>query len=346
MNSRRTFFKQLVSEVARGVHEIRNPPPTRAPATVTPLRSRRASPAPRPPPSLPAAEPTTHGATLDELLALADAVGLGARHAEVARLARASVRLSPGPADAPVRCGGSRLGGMPDLPPHATWPHWREQPLTFRLQLDLAEVAPLLAGGADGVALPETGTLACFSAAEPPDGGHPEHAGAWATLVSPPSAPDAEAAYGRPAVLTRELVLPRRWAAPVTALDLDDDERDAWTELRVRLAAAQGVVPADEDRDREAPHRLLGYPDERTGLMPRACALLAAGLDPADAPPLEDPRSIAAIEDADAWRLVLQLALDDELDWRWGDRRQRLYVWVHERDLAVGDLSRLRAFAR
>lgn len=343
MDSRRTFFKQIVGEIARGVQEIARPSapePARPPATVTPLRP--APPAPREP-----APTSTRGATLAELLALADEVGLAARRDDVARLARASVRLAAADATQETTLGGSRLGGAPDLPPETAWPHWRERPLTFLLQLDLAEVAPLLAdGGGDAVGLPREGVLACFAAESPPDGFADEHAGACAVVAAAPPPPGSEPAYGRPALLTRELMLPRCWAAPVTALALDADEAEAWTTLRRRLAELQGIVPADEDRVHEAPHRLLGYPDERSGAMPLACASLAAGLD-ATRPPLKTAPGGAEL-DAEAlrWRLVLQLSLDDRIGWRWGDRRQRLYVWAHEDDLAAGELSRLRPFIR
>jgi hypothetical protein len=342
MNSRRHFFKQLAGEIARGVQEVTAPStPQVAP---TPPPEPHASPvAPAP---LETATPTERGATLDELLTLAEAVGLGARHEAIRTLARASVRLTPAGPDTPLAVGGSRLGGAPDLPEGTSWPHWRGLPLTFRVQLDLAKVAGALAGGGgEPVAFPIEGTLACFSAAEPPDGMRPDHMGACAALLTAPVA-DVDVGYGQPAVLSRELVLPRVWAAPVAALELDPAEQEAWSELRSRLATSQGVEPADEATDREAPHRLLGYPDERRGEMPLACALLAEGLDPAGEAPALHPRARALEPSAARWRLLFQLVLDDRIGWHWGKRRERLYVWVHEDDLAAGGLSRLRAFVQ
>lgn len=342
MDNRRNFFKQVVGEIARGVQEIAGPlqPPAPPPAPV--------DEEPAGPPPLDPAVPTARGATLDELLALADEAGLGARREAVRTLARASVRLTPADDDAPAVAGQSRLGGAPDLAAGVEWPHWRQAPLTFRLQLDLAEVAELLAagGGAESVALPRSGLLACFSSDETPSGTRLDDAGACRVLLTDPPPADAEPAYGRPARLTRELTLPRTWAAPVVALGLDAGEQAQWTELRRRLAELQGIQPADEEPDREAPHRLLGYPDERRGAMPLLCALLAEGEDVRDVVPAIHPRAGELEPAAARWRLLLQLTLDPEAGWAWGDWRERLYVWAHEDDLAAGDLSRVRAFVQ
>jgi len=337
MNSRRNFFKQIAGEIVRGVQEV-TAPSTPQGAQAHPLETYAAP--------LEPATATERGATLDELLMLADAVGLRARHEAIRALARASVRLTPAGPDAPLALGGSRLGGAPDLPEGTPWPHWRELPLIFQLQLDLAEVASALAGGGgEPVALPAEGTLACFTAPDPLDGMHPDHAGMCAALLTA-TAPDTDPGYGQPAVLSRELMLPRSWSAAVAALELDPAETEAWGELRRRLATSQGVVPFDEAHDRQAPHRLLGYAEERRGEMPLACALLAEGLDLGVQPPALHPRADALEPSAARWRPLLQLGLDDRLGWRWGGRHERLYVWAHEDDLASGDLSRLRAFVQ
>lgn len=66
-----------------------------------------------------------------------------------------------------------------------------------------------------------------------------------------------------------ELVIPRAWSEPVEALGLSDREREAWSRLRDALAEWQGVSPADSTARTHRLHRLLGYPDDRTGgLLP------------------------------------------------------------------------------
>src|SRR5687768_3807695 len=58
-----------------------------------------------------------------------------------AELAEPTVLLIPEDARAQIPIGGSRMGGLPDLPADAAWPSPRGRPLTFVAQLDMAEVA-------------------------------------------------------------------------------------------------------------------------------------------------------------------------------------------------------------
>ncbi|HEX5145548.1 MAG TPA: DUF1963 domain-containing protein, partial [Conexibacter sp.] len=281
-----------------------------------------------------------------ELLALADELGLGARRAAIDALARRSLRLLPGDPEAAPRAGGSRLGGAPDLPHDAPWPHWRERPLEHRLQLDLAEVAAAL--GDEPSPLPAHGTLWCFTPLQPPSGLRAQHAGACAVLLGEAPA-DAEPGYGDAVALAPELVLPRAWSAPVEALALEGEEQLAWQALREHLADVQGVALGDAGRDDDAPqslHRLLGYPDERHGDMPLACELLDAGAEPGDEPPLAHPRAAELEPRAGRWQLLLQLSHDERVGWSWGDRRARLYAWADERALAAGELAGVRAFVQ
>lgn len=39
-----------------------------------------------------------------------------------------------------VSSGFSKIGGLPNLPAGQTWPFWRDEPLSFVAQLDLAEL--------------------------------------------------------------------------------------------------------------------------------------------------------------------------------------------------------------
>jgi uncharacterized protein YwqG len=64
------------------------------------------------------------------------------------------------PPDGPL--GTSRLGGLPDLPPDVPWPRFREEPLDFLGQIDLASLHASM--GAAAAALPATGWLSFFCA--------------------------------------------------------------------------------------------------------------------------------------------------------------------------------------
>ncbi len=340
---RREFFRNFVSDVARGVQEIT------APSAPEPLLKLPPLPEPTARAVLPGA-PARARVTLGELLELADASGL-ARHSDtVQELCRPSVRLTRlAEGEQP---GRSQLGGAPELPGSASWPHREGEPLVLLAQLDLAEVAAALQAPGP---LPSEGVLWCFyEIGRVPSGLSPRdaaschvalHAGDEALVRrSPPRA--TMGAQTAPIALSAELTLPRVWSDAVQALGLDDDEQLAWTELRSRLAALQGVELADERTELLQVHRLLGYPDERRGAMQLACELLAEGIELGEDAPTMHPRAAALKRRARRWRLLLELTLDDELGWDWGAGRERLYVWIDAEDLAARDFSRVWAIAQ
>ena len=136
-----------------------------------------------------------------------------------------------------------------------------------------------------------------------------------------------------------ELVLPRTWSDRVQELGLTDEETRQWTQLRKHLAAFQGADLPGEQEPPPVIHRLLGYPDERNGDMPLACEL-AIGDPTHVGPAYSHPRAPEFASAANRWRLLLQLSADELLGWSWGSGDERLYVWIDEADLAMGDLSR------
>ena len=77
--------------------------------------------------------------------------------------------------------------------------------------------------------------------------------------------------------------------------------------------------------------------------MPLACALIDEGIDLAGEAPAMHPRARELASRAGEWRLLLQLTAEPQLAWVWGGK-DRLYVWIKERDLALGEFGRVRAF--
>jgi Domain of unknown function (DUF1963) len=72
----------------------------------------------------------------------------------------------------------NRLGGKPNLPKGFNWPTWREQPLAFVAQLDLATLPQL-----PELPLPRTGSLSFFyEGGENAWGFSPDHAGSSVVL--------------------------------------------------------------------------------------------------------------------------------------------------------------------
>jgi uncharacterized protein YwqG len=262
--------------------------------------------------------------------------GLG-RHVEtIAALAKPCIQLETVLGDDTAgRVGASRLGGEPDLPPGEPWPEWQGTPMSFLVQIDLATVAGL--PGAD--VLPSAGLLSFFCDAHGAVwNGHPD-AGAWRVLYTPAGAslerapiPDAVPEDGiftacgltpRPGVS-----LPDHGEPQKVALGLSWDESDAYMDVRDQGA---GSIPTE--------HRLLGWPDiVQNAEMELECQLMSSGIewtwDDMDRIRAELEPEIAE------WRLLLQLASDDDAGMMWGDVGL-LYFWIREPHLATRDFSRV-----
>lgn len=341
MSSRRGFLRSLVGEVVRGAQEIA--PVLNLPGDLTGASAQERglmveAPAPIPRHTLRAA-PVAHPITLEQLLELAHENDLGERLDAVRTLARRSFRITHDDD------GGEGPFG-PDLPPGVRWPHWNGDGLPFLTQIDLAAL------GEDGAAtpLPSHGLLSVFCAgggALACNGPAPD--GAVRVLWLDGEDTGRTTLAQRPATSSSELMLPRVWAAPVQELGLDGLEQLAWQELRKQLAELQGIVlpdVVDGATEIGALHRLLGYPDERIGTMPLACEFAARGIELEDGPVYGHSRATELAPYAHHWRLLLQLTVDEELGWSWGERRDRLYIWIHEQDLAAHDFSRVWAIAQ
>jgi hypothetical protein len=309
-SSRRGFFRRLAGEIGERVIPLVEEMVPREEPDVVEVEAE--------PPATTRARPTRARVTVDELLAMAAEVGLGERLDAIRDLARDSVRVTLGDAQAAARA--SRLSAAPA----------RSREPFCPARLDLADVAAVL--GAEDP-MPRDGMLSCIAMGD----------GEYRVVVDD-VAPAAERRL--PVDLSVELQLPRVWSHSVQALALDTAEHDAWQLLREQLAERQGVELHDATWELQAIHRVLGYPDERNGDMPLICELLARGHELGDDPPRIHPAAAEAEQHAQRWRLLLQLTMDDELGWSWGDWRERLYLWIDEQDLANGEFARVRAIAQ
>lgn len=299
---------------------------------------------------LPATGVTTAVAD-EELMRTAADAGL-IRHVEaVVATARRTVRLVPG--DGPPAPGSrSRLGGAPDMPAGEIWPNWEAEPLTFVAQIDLAEANAL---GLEPL-LPSAGLLLIFSALErSPTGVAPQDLDSTRVLyVAPELAPrEAPAPIGPSQPhealaleLSCELTLPRVWSTQVQALGLDDDEQQAWEQVRRQLAELQGVEPWEAGEPLLSRHHLLGFSDESRADMPIACELAARGIDVGYGAPWSHPEAKRAESAAARWRLLLQLTVDEEAGWSFGRGRERLYLWGPQDELSASVFAHVRAIAR
>jgi hypothetical protein len=319
-SSRRDFLRQLAGQVSRGAGGLMQ----QALSDVSPEPAVEGWGPEAAPRAIPAVAPG-RCASLDEACGLAEWAGLAGRRDEVLSICRWSLRLTP--------------------PDNASRLQLRE-PAEETLRVDLAAVDAL---GEPGL-LPRSGQLTLAASGDlTAAGSHGERIRPCEVRWSPsPGAPGGPAAIasGQPLELTPELVLPRVWSDPVQALELEFDELEAWERVRRRLAELQGTLPFDGISEPQSLHRLLGYADERRGNMPLVCEMLAHGIDLEHEPAAVHPRAAEFEAGAARWHLLAQCSDDQRLGWYWGPGDSRLYVWIHEADLAAQDFSRVRAFAQ
>src|SRR5262245_22830513 len=210
---------------------------------------------------------------VDELVACAREYGFEDL-AAIRRLARRAIVLMPG-RRVESSSGGSRLGGLPLLPPSITWPTCGERSLSFVAQIDLASHATV-----GELGLPSTGLLLFFYDADQEAWGYePADAGEFAVLHVPAGSEASAARW--PEDLPRgarfpacglsgevSVWLPSWDSVLVEDLALADEQRYAYQDL---TESTQG---GDSFANRAV---LGGHPDEIQGDVMLNCALVAAG---------------------------------------------------------------------
>jgi hypothetical protein len=218
-------------------------------------------------------------------------------------MVRPSARLSPDPAADATAAPTTRLGGQPDLPAGTDWPRNAHGPLSFILQVDLGEVAPLV--GDD--ALPPAGLLSFFyDAVAQPWGFDPADRGSWSVLHSPPGEPlerrpfpadlAGEGRFGAvPLAVRAEPTFPPPESVDVQTLGIDPPN-PAWQ--------AYGPVLGETDDERLT--RILGHPDPVQGDMQHECQLASNGVY-CGGSYSNDPRAAALLPEAGRWRLLAQV---------------------------------------
>ena len=285
----------------------------------------------------------------DDIASLAADSGFADIGAELAALARPSLRLLASEDDA--RIGASRLGGTPDLPADIGWPTpaWSQTPMGFIAQIALDVLDDTIWPG------PHDGLLAFFCARSP-EHGAVEGPGAALVLHIP-----AEATLERrerPTGLAPELVLRPlsvdarpELTTPGIGADVAHalielgfgwdggsrvDQHEDYIEFQHRLAEAQGFARHTPDGRWAAQHRLLGWPRQVQADVFDDFAYMSLRAQGA-------PHGLKDVADrAGEWRLLLQVESDTRLGTDFADAGS-LYFGVPARDLAGGRFDAVQA---
>jgi uncharacterized protein YwqG len=273
--------------------------------------------------------------TLDDLLETAREVGFAYPDA-IRTLARPAVALRPD-MSSEAQALGSRLGGLPALPPSIAWPQRDERSLAFIAQIELAT----LPEAAFEQGLPHEGLLLFFYDTELNTWGYdPKDAGSFAVVHVPQP---ATARTDWPADLLQQarypdcglsleetLALPPWESVLVDDLDLD----------RAQLGAYQDIHEKAFGDDAWTTRGLLGgYPDQIQGDMMLECELVSAGFYCGNATAYQDPNLPAYRKHAREWRLLLQVPSVESAGMMWGEPGC-LYYWIRESDLKARRFER------
>jgi uncharacterized protein YwqG len=249
---------------------------------------------------------------------------------DIDRLAWSSIRLTATAVEeSELKIGDSKLGGVPDLPPGATWPVLKGQPQAFIAQIRLEDARQY----DTAKVLPQSGMLWFFyDAQQQTFGADPGDRGGWQVLFMdgdlgklqrapvPPALPALSRFHACSLGFANELTLSQQPQLEIPDLDWTDAEQQQYETL---LFAFPG--PAD----RAMPHhRLLGNPDTIQDDMRLECQLASHGVTD-----INDPRAAALMEGAMEWLLLLQVDTDElQSGMRWGNAGM-LYYWITPADL-------------
>lgn len=245
--------------------------------------------------------------------------------------AQSCVCLEPTKADASVR---TRIGGIPPMAGRFDWPFWRDRPLSFVAQVELAEIHTAL----NRDWLPSDGRLLFFYDTEQEAWGFdPKDKGAWAVFFDPAAEPAP--LLDPPIVLPdhgqfSEKKLAARASQSYPSLerlgeDLGDLSDDEWDALDNRFSAP---APA---------HQIGGYPSPVQGdHMEMESQLASNGIYLGGADGYSSPEAQALKSGAEDWILLLQVDSDDDAGIMWGDCGM-LYFWIRKQDAAKRDFSKV-----
>lgn len=258
---------------------------------------------------------------------------------KVLELLRPSVRLrAMAPDEAAKQPGVSRIGGLPDLPSGTKWPVVGKHALFFVAQINLEDVSPFDLENR----LPKSGLLSFFYGWGASENGVIYTKGDQKDLgpcKPPPKLPDAispswirrwflgkrpERVFRACRIsFSRELTPPDGMSFAMDALSDDMVYSDDFYEKYYELLGEKETDPH---------HQLLGNPASIQGAyMEAECAGIPLG---------KGPLTAEQLSQISQWKLLAQFDSDDLPGMMWGDLG-RLYYYIHESDLGIGEFSRV-----
>ncbi|AUZ04225.1 hypothetical protein ADP71_04280 [Vitreoscilla sp. C1] len=220
-----------------------------------------------------------------------------------------------------VNVGGSKIGGMPDLPDSIAWPHAYEQPLAFVAQINLSEVTEWDLDEK----LPTSGWLYFFyDALNEHWGNVPEDYWHFAVRYF-----DGDISQLKPAVPPEKLASENQFLSANTVFypqtTFPDESSVAWPKVGLTRKQWMSLGDLEEhvyELNSGRYNQLLGHSTNLQSGMEQLCVQMSQHF-------FETEHG-----SADDWVLLLQLDSNDkECGMMWGDCGV-LYFWIREQDLA------------
>jgi uncharacterized protein YwqG len=133
----------------------------------------------------------------------------------------------------------------------------------------------------------------------------------------------------------RRLSFRPEWTLP-TRVRLDDSDLSIWADGEYGDLCRQLMGSVSED---EPIHRCGGHPQEIQNDMRLECQLVTNGIYCGDPSGYRDPRRSLLEKGAADWQLLLQVDSDEKrLGWMWGDAG-RVYFWARQQDIEAADFE-------
>jgi len=271
---------------------------------------------------------------IEELKIKLDEAGLSRISDQLLSLAKMSIRFTTTKSsDEEISIGASKVGGCPDLPPDHSFPKWKDVPLAFLAQINLADISSFSAASV----LPSSGVLSFFySAAQETWGFDPKDKGSWQVfyfadlknlrrIEFPNNLPEVGRYKACAVSFFEELTLPPFRSLITESLELAPDERKKYIYFEQTL---------DGSSQNEMKNRILGYPDSIQGDMSVECQMVSNGIYYGDAQANKHPRYDELKPGSINWEMLLQLDSEEvNAQMIWGDVG-RVYFWIHKTTLA------------
>lgn len=226
--------------------------------------------------------------------------------------------------------GQSKIGGFPDLPKEIEWFKFKDKPMSFLAQINLAEVKPFDLDDK----LPNEGILYFFYDAEqktwgfdPKDRGCSKvyfYGGNLENLERkkrPEELEEYQYYYSCKLNYQSTLNFPHCFSSLMDGIELNDEESENYFQI------------IEEINQEEVINKILGHSDNIQGGMELECELVTNGLYCGNESGYNDPKANELAKNVDLWNLLFQIdSNEEEAGMVWGDCG-RLYFWIKEEDL-------------